>query len=231
VLVLKRRFLLIVFCVVVLVVLFAVAFLRPIPLMVDTSAPVSLQDESLRFLRDVIGFNMTRYGVVDSHFVPQVDVVNRNGLRLYLMKYDLTSLDDQAYVEMFYTKVGDDYLPEPYFSVYSSALFSPAYPTDKVLNWTKSFLDRYQNYQTNASYLLEMKQTLNLVDHIQPLNLTSGGITLQIEIKQFTEQDIYTTLKLAPSNSTVHDLDNAVTFEFHNGALLHFSDYCETSNY
>ena len=69
-----------------------------------------------------------------------------------------------------------------------------------------------------------MRKSLDNVDHIQPLNVTSGEIKLQITIKQFTKKDIYTTLQLAPANSTAHDLDNAVTFEFHNGDMLDFSD-------
>ncbi len=225
VLILKRRFLLIGFCAVLFAVLFIAASWRTPQFLFNPSAPASLQDESLAFLRDVVGFNLTDYEVVDLHFWPQLDVVSSNGLPLYLMQYDLKSPDDEAYVDILYTKSNSTYIHEPYFSVRSNTLFSPAYPSDKILNWTKSFLERYQNYQSNASYLLEMRQTLELVNHIQPMNITNGDTTLQIVIKQFSEQDIYTTLKLSPINPTARDLDKAVTFEFHNGVLLDFSDY------
>ncbi len=222
----RRNLLLIGLCVVLLAaVLLAITFWGPAPLLVNPQAPTSLRDESLTFLRDVVGFDMTTYGVVDYHFVPQLDVASSNGLPLYLMKYDLKASNDEAYVDIFYTKANDTYIHESYFHVHSDTLFSPAYPTDKVLNWTKSFLERYQSFRNNASYVSEMRKTLDSVDHIQPLNVTSGDIKLQITIKQFTEQDIYTTLKFAPANSTAHDLDNNVTFEFHNGVMLDFSDW------
>ncbi len=73
--------------------------------------------------------------------------------------------------------------------------------------------------------IFEIQKILDTVDQIRPLNVTSGDISLQITIRQFTEQDIYTTLKLSPANSTAHDYDNAVTFEFHNGAMLDFFDW------
>jgi hypothetical protein len=179
------------------------------------------------FLRDVVGFNMTDYKVTASHFWPQTDVASTNGLPLYLTRYELKSSDDEVWVNILYTKANDTYIHEPNFDVYSNTLFSPAYPTDKVLNWTKAFLERYQDFQNNAPYLSEMREILDTVDHIQPLNATSGGINLQITIKEFSEQEIYTTLRFAPANSTAHDYENAVTFEFHNGVMLDFFDRYE----
>jgi hypothetical protein len=178
-------------------------------------------------MRDVIGINLTDYAVVDWHFWLQWDVVSSNRLPLYLMRYELEASDDEGWVDIFYTEANDTYTHEPYFSVYLDKPFSPAYPSDKVLDWTKSFLERYQRYRDNASYISEMRQTLNLINHIEPMNLTNGNITLQITIKQFTQQDIYTTLKLTPANTTTQDTNNAVTFEFHNGAMLRFDDWYE----
>ncbi len=209
----------------VLAVVFAAVFWRPGPPFANPEAPASLRDESLAYLRDVVGFDLTDYEVTDSHFVPQLDVASSNGLPLYLMTYDLKSFDDEAYVDIFYTGTNNTYTHEPYFQVRSDTMFSPAHPTDKVLNWTKAFLERYQNFRNNSSYIFEIRRILNTVDQIRPLNVTSGDISLQITIRQFTEQDIYTTLKLSPANSTAHDYDNAVTFEFHNGAMLDFFDW------
>ena len=206
-------------------VAFMAAFWRPGPPFANPEAPASLRDESLTYLKDVVGFDLTDYEVTDSHFVPQLDVASSNGLPLYLMTYDLRSSDDEAYVDIFYTGENNTYTHEPYFQVRSDTIFSPAYPSDKVLNWTKAFLERYRAFQNNASYVSEMCVVLDAIDQIQPLNVTSGGTALQIAIKQFNEQEIYTTLKFSPTNSTAHDYDNAVTFEFHNGALLHFSDW------
>jgi len=226
--VVRRRLLLTGLCVVLLaLVLFAVASWFQF---VDPQAPASLRDESLMFLRDVVGFNMTDYKVTASHFWPQTDVASTNGLPLYLMRYELKSSDDEAWVNILYTKANDTWIHEPNFDVYSNTLFSPAYPTDKVLNWTKAFLERYQGFQNNAPYLSEMREVLDTVDHIRPLNTTNGGINLQITIKEFSEQEIYTTLRFAPANSTAHDYENAVTFEFHNGVMLDFFDWYEISH-
>jgi len=155
----------------------------------------------------------------------KIDVVSRDGLPLYWMRYDLKSSNDDAWVDIYYTQSADSYIHEPYFSVYSNTLFPPAYPSDKVLNWTKDFLERYHTYQNNASYVPDMQRTLDLVDHIQPLNVTRGDMKLQIDIKEFTEQDIYTTLRFSPLNSTAKDSDDVLTFEFHNGVMLHFSNW------
>ena len=150
----SRNLLLVGLCAVLLTaVFFAVAFWGPSLIHVNPQAPTSLKDESLTFVREVVGFDKTNYEVVDYYFAPQLDVASSNGLPLYLMQYDLKSSDDQANVDIFYTKANVTYTQEPYFNVYSGTLFSPAYPTDKVLNWTKSFLERYQNFRNNASYV------------------------------------------------------------------------------
>lgn len=207
-------------------VLFAVAsraFVNP-PFL-NPEAPASLREESFMFLKDVVGFDMASYRVVASHFWPQIDVASSNGLPLFLIKYELESSGDNASVDILYTKANETYIHEPYFSVHSNTLFSPAYPTDKVLNWTKSFLERYQSFQNNASYVFEMRKTLDSISRIEPLNVTKGDIKLQITIRQFSDQDIYTTIKFAPANSTARDVDDAVTFEFHNGVMLDFCDW------
>jgi hypothetical protein len=215
-------------CAVLLVaVLFTVVFWS-VPQFVNPSAPAYLQDESLAFVRDVVGFNLSEYRVVDSHFWPQLDVATRSGFPLYLMRYDLESPDDKAWVDVYYIKVNDTYIQEPYFDMISENLFSPAYPSDKVLTWTKNFIERYQNIN-NATYIADISKILDTVDQIQPMNVTSGNIKLQITIRQFTEQDIYTTIRFAPINSTAHDFDNAVTFEFHNGRTLNFYDRYEST--
>ncbi len=203
-------------------VLLAVSFWSQV---VDPQPPASLRDESLMFLRDIVGFNLTSYRVTASHFWPQMDVMSTNGMPLYLMRYELKSSDDEAWVDIFYTKANDTYTHEPNFNVYSKALFSPAYPTDRVLNWTKAFLERYQGFKNNALYLSEMTEILDTIDYIRPLNATSGSMNLQITIKEFSEQEIYTTLKFAPANATALDYENAVTFEFHNGVALDFFDW------
>jgi hypothetical protein len=221
----RGKFLLIACVVLIVAVLFAALSWQPAPLLSNPQAPDSLREESLAFMRDVIGINLTDYEIVDSHFWLQWDVVSSNGLPLYLMRYELEASDDDGWVDIYYTKANDTYTHEPYFSIYLDKPFSPAYPSDKVLDWTKSFLERYQNFKDNASYVSEMRQTLNLIDHIEPMNVTNGNISLQIKIREFTQQDIYTTLKLAPANSTAQDFDDAVTFEFHNGAMLYFCDW------
>jgi len=121
-------------------------------------------------------------------------------------------------------KVNDTYIQEPYFDMISEKLFSLLYPSDKVLTWTKNFFEHYQNFN-NAAYLADINKILGTIYQIRPTNVTSGNIKLQITIRQFTEQVIYTTIRFAPISSTAHDHDNAVTFEFHNGLTLNFYDW------
>jgi len=225
---LRKKLLLIGLCVALATVSLVVAFWRLSPLLVNPQAPVSLRDESLTFLEDIIGLDMTKYEVVNIEFAPQIDVVSRNGLPLYLTRYYLKASDDEGFVNIMYTKANDTYIHE-YFSLYSHTLFSPAYPTSKVLNWTKSFLERYQSFRNDASYISQIRNLLESIDHIQPLNVTRDDIKLQITIKEFSEKEIYTTLKFSPVNSTTRDYENAVTFEFHNGVWLAFWDWYDYS--
>lgn len=187
-------------------------------------APDSLKTESYSFLNDVIGLNLTEYQVVKFSFIPQEDLATYSGLPLYLVRYNLKSAGDEATVDIFYLKSNDTYLHEQYFDIMSNTLFSPAYPSDKVLNWSRTLLEGYTAYKNNASYLLEMQKTLDSINRIEPMNRTLGDYTLQINIKQFSEEDIYTTLQFRPANSTARDYDNAVTLEFHNGAWFNFAD-------
>ena len=219
---LRKKLLLIGLCIVLATVSLVVAFW----LSVNLQAPASLRDESFTFLKDIIGLNMTKYEVVNTEFAPRIDIVSRNGLPLYLMRYYLKASDDEGFVNIMYTKANDTYIHES-FSVYLQTLFSPAYPTGKVLNWTKSFLERYQSFRNNATYISQIRNLLDSIDYIQPLNVTRDDIRLQITIKEFSEKEIYTTLKFSPLNSTARDYENAVTFEFHNGVLLDFMDWYE----
>ena len=223
---LRKKLLLIGLCIVLATVLLVVAFWGLSPLLVNPQAPVYLRDESFTFLKDIIGLNMTKYEVVNTEFAPQIEIVSRNGLPLYLMRYYLKASDDEGFVNIMYTKANDTYIHES-FSVYSHTLFSPAYPTGKVLNWTKSFLERYQSFRNNAAYISQIRNLLDSIDYIQPLNVTRDDIRLQITIKEFSEKEIYTTLKFSPLNSTARDYENAVTFEFHNGVWLDFMDWYE----
>ena len=219
---LRKKLLLIGLCVALATVSLVVAFW----LSVNLQAPASLRDESFTFLKDIIGLNMTKYEVVNTEFAPQIDIVSRNGLPLYLMRYYLKASDDEGFVNIMYTKANDTYIHES-FSLYLQTLFSPAYPTGKVLNWTKSFLERYQSFRNNATYISQIRNLLDSIDHIQPLNVTRDDIRLQITIKEFSEKEIYTTLKFSPLNSTARDYENAVAFEFHNGVWLDFMDWYE----
>jgi len=156
--------------------------------MTNPEAPASLIEDSMSFMQNIVGFNATQYQVIDSHFWPQIDVASSNGLPLYLMQYDLQTSDNVFHLQLFYTKANETYTIEPYFSFTTDELFYPIYPDDTVLNWTKTFLERYQGFRDNASYIFEMRKTLDTVDHIAPLNVTSGDTKLQIAIKTFSKR-------------------------------------------
>jgi hypothetical protein len=119
----------VVLAVILAVAIFAVLF-RPLTFN-NPEAPDSLKAESLAFLRDVVGFNLTEYQVVSHNFWLQWDVATQNGLPLYLLRYNLKSSNDEAHVNLFYTKANDTYVHESYFDVNSNTLFSPAYPLIK----------------------------------------------------------------------------------------------------
>lgn len=201
----------------------AFAFLITPHVLRNPEAPAELREESLAFVRDVIGLNLTEYKVVEFNFWPQDCSVSKNG-PVYLVRYNLKSASDEANVDIFYAKSNGTYMHESYFDMQSHALFAPAYPGDIVLNWTRDFIARYTNYRHNPSYLQEIQRTLETVNHIEPMNKTNSGITLQITIKQFNEEEIYTTLQFRQANQTAHDYDNAVTLEFHNGVWFNFAD-------
>jgi hypothetical protein len=140
------------------------------------------------------------------------------------VRYELKSADDEASVDIFYTKSNETYLHEAYFDMQSNTMFKPAYPGEKVLNWTRDYLEHYTSYRNNAAYMQDICKTFGTVTHLEPMNTTLGNMTLQVTIKEFSEEDIYTTLQFRPANQTAHDYDDAVTLEFHNGVWLNFVD-------
>jgi hypothetical protein len=193
--------------------------------LINPAAPAFIKGDSMNYLRDVIGLNESEYKVVGSAFVPQQCLMGDNGLPLLLMSYDLKSPDDNAHVDFFYSQDNGTYTRGSSFTLDSDTLFYPPYPSDKVLNWTKGFLERYQRYQNNSAYVSDIRKTLDTIEHIQSLNTTCGNVALQIKIRQFTEEDIYTTIKFVPANQTGRYPEKALTFEYHNGVMLDFTDY------
>ena len=209
--------------IVIAIVVFTVAFWAH-PLMTNPEAPPSLIEDSMIFMQSVIGFNTSQYQVIDSHFWPQFDVASSNGLPLYLIAYDLQTSDNVFHLSLFYTEANGTYLLEPYFSFYTDELFYPTYPDDTVLNWTQSFIERYQTFRNNATYVMDIRKTLDSIDHIEPMNITCANMELQIIIKTFSPEDVYTTLQFTQTEQNTMDSAKSVTFEYHNGRLLNFSD-------
>lgn len=220
----QRKQLLIGLTVAILAIVIAVGsftFLLP-QVIGNVEAPAALKDESLAFVRDVVGMNLTEYQVVKFSFWPQDDIASPNG-PLYLVRYSLKSASDETSVDIYYVKSNGTYI-HAYFDMRSNEMFSPAYPGDKVLNWSRGFLERYTIFKNNSTYLQNICATLDTVTHLEPMNTTCSGVTLQITIKEFSETEIYTTLQFRPLNQTAHDYDNAVTLEFHNGVWFNFID-------
>jgi hypothetical protein len=185
--------------------------------------PAYIKADSLQFLKDVIGLNESE--IVSSDYCPQNDVLGSNG-PLLVMAYDLESSGETVRVHFFYCQNNSTYTREPtFFTLLCDKMFYPPYPGDNVLNWTKGFLERYQRYQSDSAYISAIRETLNTIEHIAPMNTTCGDVSLHIKIRQFTEQDIYTTIKFTPANLNATSPEKALIFEYHNGGMLDFSDY------
>ena len=212
-------------CVILLgVVLIA---LLPRPSLYSVSPPEPLKENSLSFLTDIIGFNLTEYKIVNSNYVPSTCLVGYNGLPLVTISYDLQSSENKVQAYLNYAKENNSYTLETCSYIYlnSTAFVYPPYPTDNLLNWTRGFLKGTRAFKAIKPYISEMRKTLDTVEHLEPLNVTCGNTELQIIIRQFTEDDIYTTLTFLYTSEGVNNTTKAVVFDFHNGLYVNFADH------
>jgi len=207
-------------------VLFAVLLTGQVPSMIFPETPPLLREHALSFLTEVVGFNLTEYSIVHSEYSPSTDMVSSNGLPITSLSYTLQSSENKVHASFGYTLENGNYTLESYSHIYldSPAFVYPPYPPDNLLNWTKSFMERYQSFQSDVAYVSEMRKTLDTVDRLEPLNVTSGSIKLQISIKQFNVNEIYTSITFLYTSEGVDYEGKAVGFNFHNGLYAHFAD-------
>jgi hypothetical protein len=186
----------------------------------------TLKEKSLAFLTDVVGFNLTKYNIVRSDYVPSTCLVSSKGLPIVSVSYNLQSSENKVQVCLDYAKENDTYTLESYNHIYldSTAFIYPPYPTNNLLNWTKGFMERYQSFQNYPPYISEIRKTLDTVESLEPFNITNGNIKLQISIRQFDEEEIYTTLTFLYTSEGVDYTSKAVVFDFHNGLTADFAD-------
>jgi hypothetical protein len=89
-----------------------------------------------------------------------------------------------------------------------------------VLNLTRIFLERYENYSAGASYISEMRKAMNAVYVTEPLNMTLGNIKVQISALS----ESYVTITLMYTSEGIDYDSKEVRLFFRNGALYYFVD-------
>ncbi len=210
---------------VIVMALFAMQ-VRQTPFVFSAEAPPLLRDKGISFLAAAVGFNMSEYTVAQVQYAPQICVVSPSGLPLIVMSYTLQSEANQVVAECHFTDNNGTYTLESYSQIYmdAPAWVYPPYPPDNLLNWTKGFMERYQNFLGVASHIAAMRNLLDAVDKLEPLNMTSGNIKLQISIHEYNVDEVYTIIKWMCTAEGCDYEDKAVKFEFHNGVYTDFID-------
>lgn len=212
-------------------IVFIALLIGQVPSKVNPEAPPILREKSQSFLTDVVGFNLSEYNITRVQYSPQICVVSVSGLPLIVMSFTLQSGVNQVIADFDFTDNNETYTLESYSQIYmdAPAWVYPPYPPDNLLNWTKGFMGRYQNSLGNASYISTMGQILEAVDTLEPLNMTSGNIKLQISVREYNVDEIYTSITFVYTSEGVDYGAKAVSFNFHNGLYSDFTDTWNTT--
>ena len=191
----------------------------------------TLRDNSVSFLTSIVGFNLTEYKIMNSHYVSSSCLVGGNGLPLATMSYDLQSSENIVHADLNYVNKNNSYTLDSFLYTYlgSTAFVYMPYPSDNLLYWTRGFLERYQSFQNDKPYISEIRKTLDTVNCLEPLNVTCGNTKLQITIRQFTETEIYTSLTFLNASEGIDYTSKSVVFNFHNGLSVNFADHWNQS--
>jgi len=174
----------------------------------------SAPDETLIFLTDVIGFDMTKYNsqLSDYHVEYPSDY---GGLTQEEVIYTLESARSKLFVGcVFINKT---------LAVYGLKVLegSPLYVQPQpanVLDTAKGLLDRYQTY-SRASYLQEMQDMLDIVTEIANMTTTSGNTKVQMSVS-----GNLTSISWTYTYNGIDFIAKRIGVSFKNGALRGFQN-------
>jgi hypothetical protein len=177
------------------------------------SAQLTAQEKTSMVLRDVVGFDMTKYDtklVADDVSYPS----NLGGLPQEFVKYSLESDSSNLSASCYFINgtLAYCYL----YTLQGQQRY--AQPSASSLEMTKGLLQRYSNY-LGVSYLQPMQNILDTLTELKPMTTTAGNLKFEI-----STTDNYTDIIWF---YTVNGLDfrgKCVTVHFNNGALRGFSD-------
>jgi hypothetical protein len=206
--------------------------------------PPEIQEKVNSFSTDMMEYNLTEYKIVQRHYNAFSNIIFDNLLLVFesepfsgdvLNEHAETQVsgtmqtsDGDVYV-MFYFAAGTQtlnlYTQQPSSGSY---FFTPVpadvQHADNVLDWTKSFLEKYYTYSGNASYIFEARKALDAVNSTEPITITTGYIKLQISNLYFVSDIDFLSINLIYTSEGVDYESKAVRFQFVNGTLTRFTD-------
>jgi len=188
------------------------------------SAQLTAQDETLRFLKDVVKLDMTRYNAtLVRNWVDYPP--HWGGLAQEVVRYDLDwANESKLYVTC---RLRDGTLYSCGLEVLKgSPIYAEPQPTN-VLDRAKGFLERYQTY-SGASYIQAMRDMLNAVVLTKNMTITSGNVKLTTSSQEL-RKDPAEAIKRTSFDwiYTVNGVDapqNVVSLTFENGIFKSFRD-------
>lgn len=183
------------------------------------------QDKTLRFMRDVIKLDMTKYDTKLSSYL--LDYPSHlGGLSWESVEYTLDSADAS---KLLLTCIFRDKMLS--CCILEVLEGSPIYadsPPANLLDATKVFLKRYQTY-SGASYIKEVSNMLDTVNTAENTTRSSNNIKLTISSQEVkndptTEAINRTTFEWIRTVNGVDAPQNVMTITFDNGVFKFFKD-------
>jgi hypothetical protein len=178
------------------------------------SADFSAPERALTFLKDVVGFDMTKYNATLTHNHVEYNPDYYGGLAQERVDYILDS--DESIIDVGCLFINKTLVFCNLYLLKGSPLY--AQPQTNVLDVAKSILDRYQNYVGDA-YLQVMRNMLDTVIEIKPMTKSVGNVKLIVSSgENFARFEwIYTSngLDFTRKRRSIH---------FEHGSLIDFCD-------
>jgi len=176
------------------------------------TAEATKPEKALTFLTDVVGLNLASYNA------KLVGVMENGPFNSTVVKYTLES--NESKLDVLYLSTGNVYVWCKLTPLKGAPLF--AQPATTTIDGAKSILERYQTY-AGASYLQEMRNSLDTMSVLEPKTTTMGDIRLETSILEGGKESIQ-WMNAVNGITNTYDI---VALTLRNGT---FEQFCDSWN-
>ena len=176
------------------------------------SAEATASEKALTFLTDVVRLDLASYNA------KLLGVMENGPFGSTIVKYTLES--NESKLDVLYLSTGNVYVWCKLTPLKGSPLF--AQPATTTIDGAKSILERYQTY-SGASYLQEMRNSLDTISVLEPKTTTMGDIRLETSILEGGKESIQ-WMNAVNGITNTYDI---VALTLRNGT---FEQFCDSWN-